>query len=367
MTAISKRRLPFLAIGGGALVLGLWAGLLRVGWQLPQPHPEFPGTHGPLMVCGFLGVVVILERAVALRATWALAAPVLLGIGSLALLAGTDIRVPAAAAAVASLFLLALYLRIVVPAPTAHGIALTAAAALWATGNILWLAGKPIAEVVYWWAGFLVLTIFAERRELSRVWLAERGAHSFVAVAVAYLAAVAATLGDLTLGVRLIAVVHLALLAWLGMYDPAPRALRQPGLRRFMAVCMLIGFVWLAVSALLLLRFGPLSSGPVYDAIFHAVFVGFVFSMIFAHGPVIVPSILGVPIDFSRAFYGHLLLLHASLIVRIVADLRGLTWMRMAGALGTATAIFLFVIVTAVVVVRTSRRKARRPPSRSGS
>jgi len=366
MTVIVTKRLPFLAIGGAALVLGLWAGLLRVGWQLPQPHPEFPGTHGPLMVCGFLGVVVILERAVALRATWALAAPVLLGIGSLALLVGTDIRVPAAAAAVASLFLLALYLRIVVPAPTTHGIALSAAATLWTLGNLLWLGGKPIAEVVYWWAGFLVLTIFAERRELSRVWLAERGVRSFVAVAAAYLVAVATTLADLTIGVRLIAFVHLALLAWLGLYDPAPRALGQPGLRRFMAVCMLVGFVWLAVSALLLLRFGPLSSGPVYDAIFHAVFVGFVFSMIFAHGPVIVPSILGVPIDFSRAFYGHLLLLHASLVVRIIADLRGLTWLRMAGALGTATAIFLFVIVTAGVVVRTNRKRVPHSSSSSG-
>ncbi|RMF25474.1 MAG: hypothetical protein D6760_00900, partial [Deltaproteobacteria bacterium] len=74
--------------------------------------------------------------------------------------------------------------------------------------------------------------------------------------------------------------------------------------------------------------------------------------------------ILGVPIDFSRSFYGHLTLLHLSLIVRIAADLRGVTWLRMAGALGTATAIALFVAVTAAVVVRTNRRQAaKRPPS----
>ena len=40
---------------------------------------------------------------------------------------------------------------------------------LWAVGNGLWWVGWPVAQVVPWWSGFLVLTIAGERLELSRM------------------------------------------------------------------------------------------------------------------------------------------------------------------------------------------------------
>jgi hypothetical protein len=48
-----------------ALLAGLWAGLLRLGWQLPPLLLQLPAQHGPLMVSGFLGTLISLERAVA--------------------------------------------------------------------------------------------------------------------------------------------------------------------------------------------------------------------------------------------------------------------------------------------------------------
>ena len=63
------QRLPLLAMGMIALLTGLWAGLLRLGWDLPLLRPTFPALHGPLMVSGFLGTLIGLERAVALRET----------------------------------------------------------------------------------------------------------------------------------------------------------------------------------------------------------------------------------------------------------------------------------------------------------
>ncbi len=359
MTTARRRstRALFLAIAVFGLATGLWAGLLRVGWQLPQPHPEFPGAHGPLMVCGFLGVLVILERAAAIGAAWALAGPVLLAGGSAALLTGLWPALAPAAALLSSLLLAALYATVVGRRVTPEGLALTAGALLWAGGNLLWLAGKPIAEVVYWWAGFLVLTIFAERRELARVWLGQRGRRSFVAAVLFYLVAVLATRANLHAGARLVAAAHVGLLAWLVRYDPAPRALGAGGLRRFMAVCMVLGFAWLAVSAALMAKFGALSGGPVYDAIFHAIFVGFVFSMIFAHAPVVVPSLLATPIEYSPLFYAHLMFLHASLLVRIAADVLGITWLRMAGAFGTTLAIVLFAVATGLSAWRAARAR----------
>lgn len=74
---VGLRRLPLLA---GALVLllaALWAGLLRLGWAWPTPLPTLPMAHGPLMINGFLGALIGLERAIALQKRWAYLAPVL--------------------------------------------------------------------------------------------------------------------------------------------------------------------------------------------------------------------------------------------------------------------------------------------------
>jgi hypothetical protein len=60
--------LPFLLLAILALLAGLWAGLIRLPWPLPPLRPALPMAHGPLMVGGFLGTLVSLERAVGLSA-----------------------------------------------------------------------------------------------------------------------------------------------------------------------------------------------------------------------------------------------------------------------------------------------------------
>ena len=62
----ARLRFPLLALGIGSLFCGVWAGLLRFGWSLPAGRANLIELHGPLMVFGFLGTVISLERAVAL-------------------------------------------------------------------------------------------------------------------------------------------------------------------------------------------------------------------------------------------------------------------------------------------------------------
>src|SRR5690606_11492722 len=72
-------RFALMALGMLALVAGLGAGLVRIGWSL---HTEsIAMLHGPLMVCGFLGTLISLERAVALGRTWSFGGPLLVGAG----------------------------------------------------------------------------------------------------------------------------------------------------------------------------------------------------------------------------------------------------------------------------------------------
>jgi len=105
------------------------------------------------------------------------------------------------------------------------------------------------------------------------------------------------------------------------VYDVARRTIRQSGLTRFIAVCLLSGYIWLGAGGGLALVNGGVMAGPHYDALLHAIFLGFVFAMIFGHAPIIFPSVLKIPITFQLAFYAPLILLHLSLLLRVVGDL----------------------------------------------
>ena len=66
---LQRLRYPLLLSALLALLVAAWAGLLRIGWLLPTTG-GLAAAHGPLMVSGFLGTLIGLERAVALAA-WA--------------------------------------------------------------------------------------------------------------------------------------------------------------------------------------------------------------------------------------------------------------------------------------------------------
>ena len=66
-SALQKHRLPLLLLGIIALLAGVWAGLVRAGWHWSMWQPQLAAAHGPLMVSGFLGSVIGLERTVALN------------------------------------------------------------------------------------------------------------------------------------------------------------------------------------------------------------------------------------------------------------------------------------------------------------
>jgi hypothetical protein len=155
----------------------------------------------------------------------------------------------------------------------------------------------------------------------------------------------------LSSGTRLAGVGMVVLAWWLLRYDIARRTVLQTGLTRFIAVCLLSGYVWLGIGGVLSWRFGGVLAGPYYDAMLHSVFVGFVFAMIFGHAPIILPAILGRDgSPYHPAFYGPLLLLHLSLLLRIAGDLSGWWPGRQWGGLLNAMAILFFLIILAQVL-----------------
>ena len=104
-----------------------------------------------------------------------------------------------------------------------------------------------------------------------------------------------------------------------------------------------------------------MADGSAYDAELAAIFLGFVMSMMFAHAPVIVSSVLGRPLPFRPVLYLPLVLLHASLVLRLTGgNWVGNTGAWQCGGSLNEVAILLFLILAAALVVR-SRRAAPGP------
>jgi hypothetical protein len=79
-------RAPLLLLGMLSLLAGLAGGLVRVGWALPHVPAEVALLQGALMLAGFLGTLISLEKVVALERRAGYAAPLLIGANVLAIL-----------------------------------------------------------------------------------------------------------------------------------------------------------------------------------------------------------------------------------------------------------------------------------------
>lgn len=351
-----------LALVATALLSGVIGGLLRAGLALPV----FDGqrwmapaivSHAALMIGGFLGTVIGIERAVAVRLPLAFAAPLASAGGTLALLAGQDAAGHGLLLLAAAVFA-AVNVVIVRRQRAAHTVMLLVGALAWLVGNGLAVAGERSDAVLAWWFGFLVLTIAAERLEMTRLTPRKPGSvAAFHAIVVVLLLGAAASspwpqAGGLAYGAAL------ALLAlWLARFDIARHTVRAQGLSRYMAICLLGGYAWLLVAGI---AWMALALGlPVRDVALHALGLGFVLSMVMGHAPVILPAVARVKLRFGWPFYLPLAMLHATLVLRLAGGLAGGStgdaW-RSAGALGNALAMVVFAATVLGAIAKARQR-----------
>lgn len=344
------------------LACGVLGGLLRAG---VLPWPGLPASaalqHGALMIGGFFGCVIGLERAVALRRPWAFAAPLTALAGGFALLHGRSTAGLVLLLAASSVFV-AVGVAILQRQRAAHTAALLAAALLWAAGNLRALvpgdagSGAPLAA----WFGFLVLTIAAERLEMTRLLRRQPLARPLFAAAVVLLLA-AVALGPVlpALAAPLYGAALLALAAWLARFDIARITLGGHGLARYMAVALLAGYAWLAAAGLAWGLGGLQPGSAARDTALHALGLGFVFSMVMAHAPVILPALTGLKLRFGPGFYAPLALLHGGLLLRLGGGALDAAW-RPLGAALNAWALALFALTVAGSVLAERRRQRPR-------
>jgi len=352
-----RYRIPILMAGFISLLFGTYIGLTRLGWNFPISSATQFALHGPLMVCGFLGTVISLERAIAIGERWTYSGPLVSAAGAVLLIAGVSSSIGALLMVIASVILSIASIKIFFRQRELFTFTLLIAALCWLLGCVLWLCGFNLAQVITWWMGFLIITIVGERLELSRFMRPTYGSNILFIVAL-LLFLVGAGFASLSNwpDFHLLSASLIAMTLWLMRNDIVRHTIKQQGLTRYIAAALICGYGWLLVAGIIGLSLPQLHVGSSYDAFTHVIFLGFVFSMIFGHAPIIFPAITKVKIPYHSSFYLPLILLQASLLLRLSGDFFYMVSLRKAGGILHAITIMLFILVLAASVMRNKNK-----------
>lgn len=333
------------------MLSGLNAALVRLGVWAPVASERIGDLHGPVMVLGFMGTLISLERAQALRNSLAYLAPALLGLGSIFLVAGLPPTLGKLLLLDGTLAFVAVMVALWVRAPLGLVAAQVLGAFMAALAAGLWLV-VDIAALIPLLAAFLVITIAAERAELAQLTMGRRAIPTLLVMG--SVLALSASLAVVVpqVGGGIFGAACLVTAVWLFRDDVGRRMVRTDGLRRFNAAALLAGNFWLAVAGIVWLVTGQPTGRGAYDITIHGVLLGFGLSMIIAHAPIIFPAVLGRPLPYKPVMWVPLGVLHGGMVVRALGDLTGIDLLFRTGGIVTVSSLLLFAATVIFSVVK---------------
>ena len=334
-----------------SLLAGIWSGWIRIGWEYPLTVTA--GRHGAFMVGSFLGTLISLERAVVIKNRWAMLVPFLSGISLIFFILNMDVMA-FSALTLGSLGQVVMMFYFMTNHKQLYLKVMFIGSLCWLVGNLMWLTWGIYPLAAPWWMAFLLLIITGERLELTQFLPVKRNSKILLLVALAvFLSGIIIPFhgsGRYLAGAGLIFTG-----LWLLKYDMATKSVKRDGQHRFSALLLLTGYFWLIISGAMM-QVGDLY-GFIYDAVLHSFFIGFVFSMIFAHGPVILPGVLGLPIKpYHYVLYIPTVILEGSLILRLLADIFAMEDLRRWGGMINGAAILLYFVMMATLVVKERKK-----------
>ena len=389
-TALPRFRMALLIGAGLAALLGLVAALIRADLIHPSGRVPLADLHGGLMVYGFLGAAIGLERAVAYRSggsskpSWGFFAPALGLLGSLLCLLSLMVSSHGDAPAwvrvelfggipwtLSMLVLTAMYLAIWRRQPSAEVLIQVLGSLVGLVGAAAWVAGLDASVLAPTWLFFLILTIVGERVELARAVFSDIRLESgilglsLLTVLMLPIQAMAPSVGYPLLGLSL----GLLLLV-MASHDVAKGTFRHGGLPGFMGTCMLSAYAWGLLAALIWMV-APLDSSTYWgDMALHALAVGFIMTMVIAHVCMIVPSVIRRPLPFHPLLWGAWALMQVGLLIRLLGAIRLYTPLWKAGNLLNVLGILSMMLTVVYLAARgkqvlASKRYRRRQPEGS--
>ncbi len=326
----------------------------------PEIYRSVSGLHSVFMISAFFGTLIGLERAVATRYWWAYLAPLLSGLAGLSpllLTPGSSVT-PLLLTLASAIFTLASGM-IVLKQTALFTITLWLAATLWFCGNSLWFLSNNLWGSIPFGLSFLVLTIAGERLELTR-FMKPRPLARQLFIGLLVLIIVGSVISGRSGFVEnnLLGLGFSGLALWLLNFDIARKTIRQTGITRFVAACLLSGYLWLLLGGAILSTVMD-TSLRIYqmDAAIHSIALGFIVSMVIGHAPIIFPAIMRISIPYSDRMYAPLILLHLGVAIRIIGDLLADSMIRALGGSLNVLALLVFIL-TLLLQVRAGLKKS---------
>jgi len=328
-------------------------GLSRMGWDLNILKASL--HHGAIMVGGFLGTLIALEKVIPLKKKLLFIIPALGGASVLFFFVGQPVT-SFFLVLTASLLLVGVFFYYMLRTKDLVYFMMMCGSICWLTGNAVLITKSIYPPAFPWWMGFILFVITAERLELAKFLPVSRSLKTLLVVLLfVYAGGVMWSFhhgGQWMSGIALVAIA-----VWLMQYDVIGISIRKQGLQKFIATALLSGYFALLLTGVFLLTLMNHVFG--YDAIVHTFFIGFVFSMIFAHGPVILPGVLGLAVKpWHPLMYVWLVLLHISLAIRITADLLHDMELRKMTGVVSAVAMTGYFVTIAIFTIRQQRSHA---------
>lgn len=351
---INFSRLPFLVLAIVCLLFGLWTGLSRIGWNIPllrvTPH------HGAIMVGGFLGTLISLEKIIPLRKNFLYIFPVMSAASVVLFLLNLPL-IGFASLMVSSIGLSAVFLTYFMKEKNLIYLLMLAGGICWLTGNILLITKKFYPMAFPWWLGFALCIITSERLELMKFLPVKEATKKLLVLFLGlYIAGVLLSFHGI--GQKISGIALMAVGLWLMRHDIIGISIRKDQLPRFVAVALLSGYIAMLLTGIFFLSLN--GQALAYDAIVHTFFLGFVFSMIFAHGPVILPAVLGISLKpYHKILYAWLALLHLSWITRILGDVILDLELRKISAMMSVISVLCYFATIATLTIISQRRHAK--------
>lgn len=343
--------LPFLLL---SLLAAIWTGWIRIGW--PWLLSAAAGQHGALMVGSFLSSLVFLERAVTFKQKWVLLLPIINVLSSVFFLAQQP-RIAILLLGIGSAGFLVMCTYFIHRYKALYYYVFWVGAFALLVGYVVLWQQQFYPAAVPWWMAFLLFTIVAERLELSRFLPLKRSQRATLLIALVTLL-VSLFIPFHQGGFLLYPLALAGTATWLLRHDMAWRSIRIPGQHRYSAWLLITGYVWLLATGILLFLSEKFPFG--YDAALHSFFIGFTFSMIFSHAPIIFPALVKLPLKLYRpVLYAWFALLQVSLLLRIASDLMGLVRLRQYSGLLNGFAMLAFFI-TIALIIRSELKKRKQ-------
>lgn len=362
-----KKITPALLASSAAILvlLALWGGLYRIGWTLPVIFPGLPGIHGPLIVCGFLGVMFAMERAHAAKTFTAYLTPFFIAAGAFTLLLFPMGRVPQIFVLLGSVGFFIQCTALFLKERILFNLFYFLGSVLWVAGMAVWMAGWPVFYVYLWWMGFVLFVLIGQRLEIAQrlqmhdhpQWVLGLTLGfvfvGMILMAVGHSRAPESSMqivGDsiydprIVVGMKVAGVGMVLSALWLIKYDASWRLIGSGGHSTYTGLCLISAYFWLATSGVLSFLFAGYASGAHYDALLHSFFIGFDWFVIFGHAPMLAFTQFGVRLKKLTPLFFFLFSLHMALLVRLMGGIIGVYDIKKWGGMLNALLFVLFFI-----------------------